>query len=134
MGNIIFHKFLRTHLKAFTGIISYSIALSLNYNRFGFEKFLYCFDSYAQNFTSQTFSVFSGKYTSYLSGVAVFLKNAEICQYSAVTLVLKKYVHTFKIKPVNMSKEDIREFLKGKTGFKTYLKKENRELPFEYEA
>lgn len=40
----------------------------------------------------------------------------------------------FKINPVNMKKEDIREFLKTKSGFKTYLVKENRQLPFYDEA
>ena len=41
------------------------------------------------------------------------------------------FKYGFKIKPVNMTKEDIREFLEGKSGFKTYLIKENRELPFD---
>jgi hypothetical protein len=44
------------------------------------------------------------------------------------------FKYGFKIHPVSMNKEDIREFLKGKSGFKTYLIKENRELPFDYEA
>lgn len=44
------------------------------------------------------------------------------------------FKYGFKIKPVSMNKEDIREFLKGKSGFKTYLIKENRELPFDNEA
>lgn len=37
----------------------------------------------------------------------------------------------FKIRPVEMGKEDIKEFLSNKSGFKTYLIKENRELPFD---
>ena len=44
------------------------------------------------------------------------------------------FKYGFKIHPVSMNEEDIREFLKGKSGFKTYLIKENRELPFDYEA
>lgn len=44
------------------------------------------------------------------------------------------FKYGFKIKPVNMKKEDIREFLKNKSGFKTYLIKENRQLPFYDEA
>ena len=44
------------------------------------------------------------------------------------------FKYGFKIHPVSMAKDDIREFLKGKSGFKTYLIKENRELPFDYEA
>ena len=44
------------------------------------------------------------------------------------------FKYGFKIKPVGMDKDEIREFLKGKSGFKTYLIKENRELPFDYEA
>ena len=40
----------------------------------------------------------------------------------------------FKIKPVEMSKEEIRIFLSNKSGFKTYLNKEHRELPFDDEA
>ena len=44
------------------------------------------------------------------------------------------FKYGFKIHPVSMNKGEIREFLKGKSGFKTYLIKENRELPFDYEA
>lgn len=44
------------------------------------------------------------------------------------------FKYGFKIRPVGMGEDDIREFLKGKSGFKTYLVKENRELPFDYEA
>lgn len=44
------------------------------------------------------------------------------------------FKYGFKIKPINMSKDDIREFLKGKSGFKTHLVKKNRELPFDNEA
>ena len=40
----------------------------------------------------------------------------------------------FKIKPVEMGKEEIRTFLSNKSGFKTYLIKENRKLPFYDEA
>lgn len=40
----------------------------------------------------------------------------------------------FKIRPVEMDKEAIRAFLSNKSGFKTYLNKEHRELPFDYEA
>lgn len=40
----------------------------------------------------------------------------------------------FKIRPVEMTQEDIRTFLSNKSGFKTYLIKENRELPFDNEA
>lgn len=44
------------------------------------------------------------------------------------------FKYGFKIKPINISKEEIRELLKEKSGFKTYLKKEKRELPFDHEA
>lgn len=44
------------------------------------------------------------------------------------------FKYGFKIRPVTMSEPDIREFLKGKSGFKTYLVKENRELPFDHAA
>lgn len=40
----------------------------------------------------------------------------------------------FKIRPVRMSKEEIKTFLSNKSGFKTYLNKEHRELPFDDEA
>ena len=40
----------------------------------------------------------------------------------------------FKIKPVEMGKDEIRTFLSNKSGFKTYLIKENRKLPFYDEA
>ena len=40
----------------------------------------------------------------------------------------------FKIRPVEMSREDIRTFLSNKSGFKTYLIKEQRQLPFDNEA
>ena len=41
------------------------------------------------------------------------------------------FKYGFKIKPVGMGKDDIRKFLREKSGFKTYLIKENRELPFD---
>ena len=41
------------------------------------------------------------------------------------------FKYGFKIKPVNMKKEDICQFFREKSGFKTYLIKENRELPFD---
>lgn len=44
------------------------------------------------------------------------------------------FKYGFKIKPVSMDKGDIREFLKTKSGFKTYLIKENKALPFYDEA
>ena len=40
----------------------------------------------------------------------------------------------FKIKPVEMRKDDIREYLSNKSGFKTYLNKQHKELPFYDEA
>lgn len=40
----------------------------------------------------------------------------------------------FKIRPVEMSREDIKTFLSNKSGFKTYLIKEHRQLPFDDEA
>ena len=40
------------------------------------------------------------------------------------------FKYGFKIKPVSMEKEGIQEFLKTKSGFKTYLNKENKQLPF----
>lgn len=44
------------------------------------------------------------------------------------------FKYGFKIKPVEMSKKDIYNFLREKNGFKTYLKKQHRELPFDNEA
>lgn len=44
------------------------------------------------------------------------------------------FKYGFKIKPVSMDKEDIRDFLKTKSGFKTHLIKNNKSLPFYDEA
>ena len=44
------------------------------------------------------------------------------------------FKYGFKIRPVSMGKEAICEFLKGKSGFKTHLIKENKEHPFDNEA
>lgn len=44
------------------------------------------------------------------------------------------FKYGFKIRPVGMGKREIRDFLSTKSGFKTYLNKEQRELPFDDEA